>query len=1123
MQPQKPSNLTLLRLLCWTVSLAQLGLLGSFVDKRGKMSGEGPSDGEDRCGGEDCGLPISGPGPGVIQCSLRVSCRRLFHVGCAGLAPSDFAKMQRHSKQKAWTCSDCGGEELDQRPQPNPELPLCAICCRNLLPSDEGDVLHCPSCALPSHRKCSDIKDAAWRKVTPESLPSCRRCLALAAREPGSEAARHFSLFWKALSGPKASLPAGWTVTQTNTDTPLSIHAMKLSCAPEGQVFVSRSIQVDGDGRLRLFAHGFRVPEGWGFTGEREVLSLAVARDALGELSSIARFLDRVDMCPGIFEERILSLARDGILDGFLLDSSGYQLCNLSIPVKAPLSEQQVKVSIRSKKCRVLIDNAKMARRQGICAECGLLSRNLARKIVPEQSQDEFSRLRRAALERKVRSLDSKLKLSQQTEKEQRKEIQRRIRKEGQPVDAKMEQWLMDAALDASSEERASKLSPLAALFLREQVKAAQTAGPSGRRWHPLTIQHCLAMHSRSPSAYNELSHVLTLPTARTLYEYSHAQTYEGGVQPDLFDRVVGEYKGRCDSMEQQQYIALVMDSLSLKEGLATNPRTGNVFGFSRVESLDQQLEELESGDPSLEGRQRATELFCVMLRSLTFKFDRILAAWPCHAPTGSNIYSFVWRLIEVLQACGLTVVCVIADGASSNGKFFDLSGRGPVPGRPFSHKTPNPFRRDHSVWFLYDPVHTMKVMRNNLSNSGSHRNTRQMRLGGKDVRWDHVAAVWEAESHANVRVTKLSDAHVHLNAYSCMKVGLAATTMSQSVADRMHSVGEQSFGPGNCPYCSTEQYIRTTDVLFDLGNIRSVDKEAQTKRKPISEPFRSSSDERLQIFAQTARFFDDWRNEVAESPGGWPQYISQTLDRMIQTNCRTFPELISWLLDSAGFAYVLTARLNQDPLESAFADLRSFHGGMRNPTAGPALSSIPVVAAGKAAQAAFKGSTNVDPSLAAEQSGAAEWAARVADPPRLETRKAAAAARSEEASTATARFGLKVIHQETSPVPLLDPAIEARLKDLEQRRKTTGTPLYYAELLFTGHASFQLIKTLDGSVVASVDRQSFHRFTKTRQRDRIFVLTFKQDDLYRYVVLKLDDKADIARCMDQMKRFAAS
>ena len=33
-----------------------------------------------------------------------------------------------------------------------------------------------------------------------------------------------------------------------------------------------------------------------------------------------------------------------------------------------------------------------------------------------------------------------------------------------------------------------------------------------------------------------------------------------------------------------------------------------------------------------------------------------------------------VWRAIRMLQLAGLTVVSVVADGASSNGKFFLLA-----------------------------------------------------------------------------------------------------------------------------------------------------------------------------------------------------------------------------------------------------------------------------------------------------------------------------------------------------------------------------------------------------------------------------------------------------------------
>jgi hypothetical protein len=240
------------------------------------------------------------------------------------------------------------------------------------------------------------------------------------------------------------------------------------------------------------------------------------------------------------------------------------------------------------------------------------------------------------------------------------------------------------------------------------------------------------------------------------------------------------------------------------------------------------------------------------------------------------------------------------------------------------------------------------------------------MEMGGKAMLWEHVVAVWEMEAYSNLRTSRLTEAHVQLNSYSCMKAGMAAQTMSQSVAERMHQVGEAKFGAGHCPYCSTEAYIRQTDALFDLGNIRSAGqgREAQTKKKPMLETFKSSADPRLAKFAEIKAFFGRWLEELWELAGNteWTKFISQQCHRMVLTNCTTFPEMISWLLDVAGFGFVMTARFNQDPLESMFAEVRQYHGGMRNPPVGPALASLPMIAHGKAAQATFKRSTNVNP-----------------------------------------------------------------------------------------------------------------------------------------------------------------
>lgn len=61
-------------------------------------------------------------------------------------------------------------------------------------------------------------------------------------------------------------------------------------------------------------------------------------------------------------------------------------------------------------------------------------------------------------------------------------------------------------------------------IFWDEQLKALQTKDPRQVRWHPALIKWCLHLKFKSTSAYHALrsTGVLTLPSERTLFDYSH-------------------------------------------------------------------------------------------------------------------------------------------------------------------------------------------------------------------------------------------------------------------------------------------------------------------------------------------------------------------------------------------------------------------------------------------------------------------------------------------------------------------------------------------------------------------------------------------------------------------------
>ena len=83
----------------------------------------------------------------------------------------------------------------------------------------------------------------------------------------------------------------------------------------------------------------------------------------------------------------------------------------------------------------------------------------------------------------------------------------------------------------------------------------------------------------------------------------------------------------------------------------------------------------------------------------------------------------------------------------------------------------------------------------------------------------------------------KLTFDHINLNAYSKMRVNLAAQVLSATVAAVL-----RSFGPPEA--AATAKYCEMVDGFFDCLNVRSTT-EHQRKRKPFLAPYSDPEDNR--------------------------------------------------------------------------------------------------------------------------------------------------------------------------------------------------------------------------------------------------------------------------------------
>jgi hypothetical protein len=79
-----------------------------------------------------------------------------------------------------------------------------------------------------------------------------------------------------------------------------------------------------------------------------------------------------------------------------------------------------------------------------------------------------------------------------------------------------------------------------------------------------------------------------------------------------------------------------------------------------------------------------------------------------------------------------------------------------------------------------------MKTIRNNLSSSGSGKNTRCLWKNGHHILWKHIADVYHDDCTRDLRMTRLTFHHIHLTPASAMNVRLAVQVLSERVGKVM-------------------------------------------------------------------------------------------------------------------------------------------------------------------------------------------------------------------------------------------------------------------------------------------------------------------------------------------------
>ena len=175
--------------------------------------------------------------------------------------------------------------------------------------------------------------------------------------------------------------------------------------------------------------------------------------------------------------------------------------------------------------------------------------------------------------------------------------------------------------------------------------------------------------------------------------------------------------------------MCLVFDEVKIKEDLVFDKHSLELVGFVQIGDINTHLSKFESCSMPQKtpvAPQLATHMLSFMVSGIMTDLQFPYVSFPCSTISGDQLYSMVWGCIRRLETCGFKVLAVTCDGASSNRTFMKLH----QSGDNLTYKTINPYaNEDRPLFFISDPSHLIKTVRNCWANSYGHSYTRKLKV----------------------------------------------------------------------------------------------------------------------------------------------------------------------------------------------------------------------------------------------------------------------------------------------------------------------------------------------------------------------------------------------------------
>lgn len=435
--------------------------------------------------------------------------------------------------------------------------------------------------------------------------------------------------------------------------------------------------------------------------------------------------------------------------------------------------------------------------------------------------------------------------------------------------------------------------------FLPKVITNMQLSHKPKTAWSDEEKRAALCIFFKSPTTYRFLlSNGFILPSTSTLGIYIRNFKLKPGFNKKVFENL----KQKAGTMEDKdKKCILLFDEMDIKENVEFCKKTGRILGF---EDLG------EFGCRPVPAKR----VLVLMLRGIYSEWKLPLCYY--FSSTGAKaeeLQNIVSTNLEQLKRCDLKVVGIVCDQSTTNQKCFRLLN--------VSADRPYFYHESEKYYAIFDVPHLLKSVRNNLLQNDFIINSLDLDF----ISWRYIKDIYALDrSSGSARaLVKLTNKHIYPNNFQKMSVRLASQIFSNSVSAAMLTAIECNQLPVQA--LPTANFIRLINNLFDALNCKY-----PYSSKPCNLPL---CDENLQVVSALKEGTELFKKlKKCTGDGSEVKYsVVPCFTGMLQSINAIL--MLHADYKTKELPYILTGRLNQDPLENLFSTFRQRGGYNRNPT----------------------------------------------------------------------------------------------------------------------------------------------------------------------------------------------